>query len=71
MIGVIIKGGVGPMVGALRSRGCSPCPAACGRRGGFATRLVHVYANFLQQGNESTDASCLEPKILRQIWSFF
>ena len=45
------------MVGALRSRGCSPCPAACGGRGGFATRLVHVYANFLQQGNESTDAN--------------
>ena len=42
------------MVGAL-SRG-APC-SACGRRGGFATRLVHVYANFLQQGNESTDAN--------------
>ena len=28
-----------------------------GSSGGFATRLVHVYANFLQQGNESTDAN--------------
>ena len=54
VIGVVIQGRVRPMVGAL-SR-VAPC-SACGRRGGFATRLVHVYSNFLQQGNESTDAS--------------
>ena len=34
-----------------------PTGSCSGGGCGFATRLVHVYANFLQQGNESTDAN--------------
>lgn len=49
--GMVHLGGRGlPTV--MSTLGCSSCGCGCG----FATRLVHVYANFLQQGNESTDA---------------